>query len=175
MGYLAVRYNRARLVAISQVLIAFACVAISFPYFIYGHVEAVDKHWTKSQSVVGSDQNVLSIQPKMDFCDVHSSTDSQCGENNSNSLTVWPAVILLCIGRFISGIGFCCFYVIGFPFLDDNVSKKNSPVYFSTMHTIRIVGPASGYLISSLCLRFYENPFSNESTHKCKLIFCFSS
>lgn len=32
----------------------------------------------------------------------------------------------------------------------------------SVMQAIRLIGPASGFMLSSFCLRMYENPFSKK-------------
>ena len=40
----------------------------------------------------------------------------------------WPGLAIIFIGFFISGIGTSFFYSFGVPYIDDNVSKKNSPV-----------------------------------------------
>lgn len=89
--------------------------------------------------------------------------------NGNQGATVWLAVFILFIGSFFRGIGFTCYFVIGFPYLDDNVSKKNSPLYMSVMQAIRLIGPASGFMLSAFCLRQYENPFCTTI-----LLFCFA-
>lgn len=35
------------------------------------------------------------------------------------------------------------------------------------MQAIRLIGPASGFMLSSFCLRMYENPFSKENCILC--------
>ena len=40
----------------------------------------------------------------------------------------WPGLAIIFIGFFISGIGTSFFYSFGVPYIDDNVSRKNSPV-----------------------------------------------
>ncbi|CAG2171723.1 unnamed protein product [Oppiella nova] len=46
------------------------------------------------------------------------------------------------------------------PYIDDSVQKNNSPLYFSFLTSLRLIGPAGGFILSSFSLRFYENPFS---------------
>ncbi|CAG2182014.1 unnamed protein product, partial [Oppiella nova] len=45
------------------------------------------------------------------------------------------------------------------PYIDDSVQKNNSPLYFSFLTSLRLIGPAGGFILSSFSLRFYENPF----------------
>ena len=95
------------------------------------------------------------------MCDVDGRV-YECG--NGEGATIWMAVVLLFIGSFFRGIGFTCYFVIGLPYLDDNVSKRNSPIYMSIMQAIRLIGPASGFMLSSFCLRLYENPWSKSTS-----------
>ncbi|KAG8187156.1 hypothetical protein JTE90_020033 [Oedothorax gibbosus] len=57
------------------------------------------------------------------------------------------------------GFGSLAFYTVGTSYLDDSVKKKNSPVYFGTLFALRLLGPTGGFLLSSLCLSYYEDPF----------------
>lgn len=47
----------------------------------------------------------------------------------SKGATVWPAVALLLVGSFFRGLGYTSLVVVGLPFMDDNTSKKKSPLY----------------------------------------------
>ena len=44
--------------------------------------------------------------------------------------------------------------------MDDNVSKKSSPLFISVMQTVMLIGPALGFFISALFLGMYEDPWS---------------
>ncbi|OTF69716.1 solute carrier organic anion transporter family member 5A1-like, partial [Euroglyphus maynei] len=184
-GYIAVRYNRARLIAFSEMFLAFSCFLTAMPYFIYGPADlfqhnnnmtmvANDNGWSSSNIsttpiITGGRSMFQNLNPNPNN---NRNTYQMCSDNNAemNEMncsdnhghhTKWLAVVILFFGSFFRGIGFTCFFVIGFPYLDDNVGKKNSPMYMSIIQAIRLVGPASGYLLSSFCLRFYENPLVN--------------
>lgn len=134
--------------------LAFSCFLTAAPYFIYGPAELFDNNQ------IGSFFNQTLNQKSFQMC-TNETLESTCDTNKGQ--TVWPAVFLLALGSFFKGIGFTCFFVIGFPYLDDNVSKKNSPMYLSIVQSIRLIGPACGYLLAAFCLRFYENPFGNNT------------
>lgn len=155
IGYIAIRFNRARLIAIGELILALSCFLTTLPYFLYGHAEHLLKDDEVSRLMVDS----VHKQTKMQYCTVRNETET-CSLGGQSEVTVWPAVIILFIGSFFRGLGFNCFFVIGYPYMDDNVSKKNTAIYFSLMQTIRILGPASGFMLASLTLRLYENPFS---------------
>ncbi|KAK8787517.1 hypothetical protein V5799_022717 [Amblyomma americanum] len=71
------------------------------------------------------------------------------------------AVSLLFLANFLNGIGGTTFYISGSTYTDDNVKKKDSPVYFSLIMALRLVGPMLGYVSASVCLSIYESPFEN--------------
>lgn len=72
-------------------------------------------------------------------------------------------VIVLCIffGSLLSsGIGQTAVSTLGIPYIDDNVASKQSPMYMAITIGVRILGPASGFIVGSFCTRWYVN-FSN--------------
>lgn len=59
-----------------------------------------------------------------------------------------------------SGIGQTAVATLGIPYIDDNVASKQSPMYMAITIGVRILGPASGFIVGSFCTRWYVN-FSN--------------
>ena len=184
VGYIAVRFNRARLIAFSEMFLAFSCFLTAMPYFIYGPAElfvhngnnnnmtiAANNNWSLNISNTTTTTTTTSTIPILagpsmfqnrkpfELCSDDNAEMNEMKCTNNRGHTKWLAVVILFFGSFFRGIGFTCFFVIGFPYLDDNVGKKNSPMYMSIIQAIRLIGPASGYLLSSFCLRFFENPF----------------
>ncbi|CAG2102888.1 unnamed protein product [Medioppia subpectinata] len=142
IGYLGNKYNRPRIMAIGELVAAFSCFVFAAPYFIFG----------------------ASLQPMTDIITNANSTHELCHSSPlgqpCNQSTVWSAVTILWIASFLNGIGCTAFYTIGIPYIDDNTSKKNSPIFLSTSAALRLFGPALGLLLSSYTLKFYENPQS---------------
>lgn len=54
-----------------------------------------------------------------------------------------------------SGIGQTAISTLGIPYIDDNVSSKQSPMYMAITIGVRILGPASGFIVGSFCTRWY--------------------
>ena len=110
-----------------------------------------------------SDQTLLSKANSTNFemCSTADGTAFDCA--SGRGATVWTAVFFLILGSFARGLGYTCYFVIGFPYLDDNLPKSKSPIYISIMQSIRLIGPASGFMLSAFCLSFYEDPW-------CKLL-----
>ncbi|XP_046913941.2 solute carrier organic anion transporter family member 74D [Dermatophagoides farinae] len=144
VGYLGSKYNRSRLIALGELVVAFSCFLSAAPYFIYGTASHLGSQVFNKTSVTNSE-----------MC---GAKDTAFCEHHEGHSTVIVAVVLLWFSCFFNGLGYTAFYTIGLPHIDDNIKKKNSPVYLSSISTIRLLGPALGFILSSICLQFYENP-----------------
>uniref|UniRef100_A0A0E9Y2K7 Solute carrier organic anion transporter family member n=1 Tax=Amblyomma americanum TaxID=6943 RepID=A0A0E9Y2K7_AMBAM len=68
-------------------------------------------------------------------------------------------IFIMFIANLLNGFGSATFYVIGMSFMDDNVRRKNSPMYFGTMFALRLFGPSMGFFLASYCLSHHEIPY----------------
>ncbi|CAG2173418.1 unnamed protein product [Oppiella nova] len=143
IGYLGNRYSRPRMLAIGEVILSLSCLMNALPYFIYGP----GTHLLYDDSLLSQ---LSRNETRYEFCAANH-TDIDCG--NGKHSTVWGAVVLLWICSFVRGLGFTAYFVIGFPYIDDNVSKNNSALYLSFLSALRLVGPAGGFILASLSLR----------------------
>ncbi|XP_054158014.1 solute carrier organic anion transporter family member 74D-like [Oppia nitens] len=148
IGYLGAKYNRSRLIASGELIVAMACMLTTLPYFIYGP----GLHLL-------SNTNVMSNTTQHEVCSADNSEPECTADGGGGHNTDLPAVIILWLSSFANGLGYTAFYTIGLPYIDDNVQKKNSPLYISTTATLRLCGPALGFLLSSISLASYEDPF----------------
>ncbi|KAJ6223460.1 hypothetical protein RDWZM_002005 [Blomia tropicalis] len=145
VGYLGTKYNRSHLIAIGELVVALSCLVNAVPFYMYGPgVHLLNKDIVTNTS---SHQFDLCLPDNMENC-----------ESGQHS-TVMVAVVILWMSSFANGFGYTAFYTIGLPYIDDNIAKKNSPMYLSMISTLRLLGPALGFILSSICLSFYENPF----------------
>ncbi|XP_034242693.1 solute carrier organic anion transporter family member 74D-like [Thrips palmi] len=55
------------------------------------------------------------------------------------------------------GMGQTAVYTLGIPYIDDNVASRESPLYFAITIGVRILGPALGFILGSLCTRLYAD------------------
>ncbi|KAG8187160.1 hypothetical protein JTE90_020037 [Oedothorax gibbosus] len=146
IGYFGGKWHKPRLIAFGMVMVAVSSFLCTIPYFMYGPALHL---LTRETFELGNNN-------KKEYCD-GIVPEENC-ERPGSSATV-PAVTILFIANFIWGFGNTAYYIIGTPYLDDNVRKKNAPVYFSAMAALRIFGPTLGFLLSSFCLKYYEDPF----------------
>nr|CAD7200701.1 unnamed protein product [Timema douglasi] len=55
------------------------------------------------------------------------------------------------------GMGQTAVYTLGIPYIDDNVASRESPLYFAITIGVRILGPALGFILGSVCTRLYAD------------------
>ncbi|CAJ0955370.1 unnamed protein product, partial [Mesorhabditis belari] len=77
--------------------------------------------------------------------------DLRCMESSSS----FEPYSIMFMSLFFLGVGRTMPWSLGIPLLDDNVKAKNSPLLFGGMSFIRILGPICGFLIGSVCNKFY--------------------
>ncbi|OTF72312.1 hypothetical protein BLA29_013060 [Euroglyphus maynei] len=68
VGYLGSKYNRSRLIAVGELIVAFSCILSATPYFIYGTAPHLGSQVLNRTSVTNSEM----CGPKdTTFCDHH--------------------------------------------------------------------------------------------------------
>lgn len=116
IGYYATKVNRPRMIAVGMLLSAGCCFVSCLPYFIYGSMRILRFNDMKNNT--GSE-----------FCDSNIETES-CDPDRPQNLF---AVLLLIFGSFLKGFGNLVYYTVGLSYLDDNTSKKSTPIYFGKL------------------------------------------
>ncbi|KAH7637101.1 solute carrier organic anion transporter family member 5a1-like protein [Dermatophagoides farinae] len=154
VGYLGSKYNRSRLIAFGEMVVVLSCLLSALPYFIYGTATHLGSHGYTNSSSSSINFDLCSVIEDSSSCQL----DVNDIDGGGGRSTVIAAVVILWIACLLNGLGYTAFYTIGLPYVDDNIKKKNSPLYLSTISTIRLLGPTLGFTLSSISLRFYENP-----------------
>lgn len=164
--------HRPKWIAWGMVLFAVSSFTCSLPHFIYG------RQLISANDFTGNirEPNVCKA-PSADFDDFPRSmlnSTAFISENFSPNILqschedvvpghqIQPGVtnIVLAI-FFISllgvGMGQTAVYTLGIPYIDDNVASKESPLYFAITIGVRILGPAFGFIVGSLCTSVYAD------------------
>lgn len=166
IGYYATKISRPKIIAFGVWISVLGCFCSVLPYLIYG-----PGFINQGGPVPGakSDGASHSSRAQLKFCTT-AEQDLIDGASNVTDETPAPtaivAVCLLFLANFLNGIGGTAFYISGATYTDDNVKKKNSPVYFSLIMSLRLVGPMLGYVSASVCLSIYESPFEKPGINR---------
>ncbi|KAH9368279.1 hypothetical protein HPB48_021227 [Haemaphysalis longicornis] len=141
-------------ISIGILLSVIGALASYLPYAIFGPGTHLLEH-------AGGTTGRMGATP-LQFCaDSDSGRDllsptNHCATRDSDWST-FVAVGLLITANFLNGLAGVACYVVGTTYMDDNVKKKNSALYFGTMIVCRFVGPVLGLSLGSFCLTRYED------------------
>ncbi|KAL7734099.1 hypothetical protein ACLKA6_011781 [Drosophila palustris] len=170
LTYFAGRGHRPRWIACGMVLFSIAAFACALPHFIFGDQLMQSSVFLKPQASLASSSSssLWSSAPDPNLCVLGGNSTvagSECTEERQleQASHTKITVIVLCIffGSLLSsGIGQTAVATLGIPYIDDNVGSKQSPMYMAVTIGMRILGPASGFIVGSFCTRWYVN-FSN--------------
>lgn len=87
--------------------------------------------------------------------------DQRCKDKEADQLIHSKITTIVLAIFFISllgvGMGQTAVYTLGIPYIDDNVASRESPLYFAITIGVRILGPALGFILGSLCTRLYAD------------------
>ena len=136
--------HRPKWIACGMVLFAVSSLACSLPHFIFGH------QMLSENDPALAPPNVCHI-PEI----IRSNeTSAQCKEVEQSKIT--PIVLSIFFVSLLGvGMGQTAVYTLGIPYIDDNVASRESPLYFAITIGVRILGPALGFILGSLCTRLY--------------------
>ncbi|CAL4064895.1 unnamed protein product, partial [Meganyctiphanes norvegica] len=161
VSYLGSRGNRPRWLAIgcamdgTGVFIAFlSFLLFPAPKLSESGMLSNSKKYCSLEEVVTT-LNYNSTSDLIGYSTTELPEDDGCFSSNKLVMAVWFIAYIL------KGIGSTSVYCIGAPYLDDNIPKRDAPVYFAISIAVRILGPLIGFNFASFVLRIYVNP--NES------------
>jgi len=69
------------------------------------------------------------------------------------------AVLVLFASQFALGLAVSTFYSLGVVYLDDNLNKNETPIYYGLSMLVRVMGPVAGFLLGSQCLKLWIHPY----------------
>ncbi|XP_032590814.1 solute carrier organic anion transporter family member 74D isoform X2 [Drosophila grimshawi] len=151
IGYYLRKVHRPRWMGIGLFTIVIFCLLNCSLHFIYGAGEdalKLTREFGDLQNITG---NLTGSHKDQKLC---MSEESTCMQENS----IWGPQLILFGAQFILGIGQALFIVIGLAYMDDNTTKSKTPAMLSFSTFLRMLGPAVGYSLASVCLRWYIDP-----------------
>ncbi|CRL05057.1 CLUMA_CG018209, isoform A, partial [Clunio marinus] len=159
IAYYGGKSHRPRWIGVGLLAIVVFCLINALPHFIFGSgSEALSltienggvKDGAESEAAEKIENNKLLCKSN--------ATDgiaAECNLTDGGSLT---PQILLFIAQLIAGVGQTLCSTLGFSYLDDNIKKSKTPALMSISFFMRLLGPALGYALASLCLKIYIAP-----------------
>lgn len=123
-------------------------VSSLLPYVVYGPGRHLLVDVGKSSGVATA---------TMQFCGTSDdeAAAASCEASKEDASSLGPLIFFF-MGNFLNGLGGAAYYVIGTTYMDDNVKKKNSAVYFGSLYTFRLLGPVLGFTLASISLSYHE-------------------
>lgn len=150
--------HRPKWIAWGMVLFAVASFTCSLPHFIFGH------QLMQSRDVMYSSLTPLDNSSRPGVCQItdpfNSTNIPECHEEilqeqSSQAQTTNKVLVIFFVSLLGVGMGQTAVYTLGIPYIDDNVASRESPLYFAITIGVRILGPALGFILGSLCTLLY--------------------
>lgn len=155
IGYYGKTAHKPRWMSIGCVVTGLSVLITALPYFIYGPAQEADLELVGNMTLVSKSKNG-------DQMCLLSEQKEDCSSNTASAAKTMTMVAVSCfaISNFFRGFGTSIYFTYGTPYLDDNVSKAKMPTFFAFIFAARIMGAPIGFYLSSVALKFYENPFA---------------
>ncbi|XP_054268482.1 solute carrier organic anion transporter family member 74D-like [Macrosteles quadrilineatus] len=154
--------HRPKWIACGMVLFAVASFTCSLPHFIFGE-QLMQSRETMFNSIT---QTPNSTVMRPDVChaaelfSLNTPALEECREEamqeqNAQTKTTKKVLVIFFVSLLGVGMGQTAVYTLGIPYIDDNVAGRESPLYFAITIGVRILGPALGFILGSLCTLLY--------------------
>ncbi|KOC61356.1 Solute carrier organic anion transporter family member 4C1 [Habropoda laboriosa] len=135
--------HRPKWIAWGMILFAVSSFTCSMPHFIFGEqLIHQNEIWNSSTIPLNT----------MNSCEGNSLIEQRI---QSKITTVVLAIFF--VSLLGVGMGQTAVYTLGIPYIDDNVASRESPLYFAITIGVRILGPALGFILGSLCTMIYAD------------------
>ncbi|KAK2872930.1 hypothetical protein Q8A67_022827 [Cirrhinus molitorella] len=145
VSFFGSRVHRPRCIGIGAMIASVGVFLIALPHFISEPYTYTDFNSNTRSNRLGLCQSLSSFPEE--------ESNQTCNQEKTDShLGVYPILLL---GQLLLGIGGVPIQPFGISYIDDYAEKRNSPFYLGILFAITVIGPAFGYMMSSVLLRFY--------------------
>uniref|UniRef100_A0A673L1Z3 Solute carrier organic anion transporter family member n=1 Tax=Sinocyclocheilus rhinocerous TaxID=307959 RepID=A0A673L1Z3_9TELE len=143
VSFFGSRVHRPRCIGIGAMIASVGVFLIALPHFISEKYMYTDFNSNTKDNSSGLCQSLNPEEESNQTCDQ---------EKHDSHLGVYPILLL---GQLLLGIGGVPIQPFGISYIDDYAEKRNSPFYLGILFAITVIGPAFGYMMSSVLLRVY--------------------
>lgn len=151
--------HRPRWMGVGIMFAALSCFLAAIPHFVYGGGDDYATDVALTTSVVDDSLGMATLQTSEELCVPQLKDDESCKDAGKGSKESYLGpLILLFISQFTVGIAVSIFNSLGMAYLDDNINKKTTPLYYAISLMIRIFGPVFGFFLGGKCLSIWIDP-----------------
>nr|XP_055036197.1 solute carrier organic anion transporter family member 2B1 [Misgurnus anguillicaudatus]XP_055036198.1 solute carrier organic anion transporter family member 2B1 [Misgurnus anguillicaudatus] len=145
VSFFGSRVHRPRCIGIGAIIASVGVFLIAMPHFLSGKYEYTDsKSYTKyNSSGLCQSDSIATNEASNQTCD---------REKRDAHLGVYPVLLM---GQLLLGIGGVPIQPFGISYIDDYSKRRNSPFYLGILFAVTVIGPAFGYMMASVLLRFF--------------------
>lgn len=154
IGFYGKNAHKPRWMAVGCIITGLSVSLTALPYFIYGPAQGEEIEFARNRTI----SKLMSKKSAFQMCNEPVKVD--CSDTSRATTMTAVAVAIFALSNFFRGFGTSIYFTFGTPYLDDNVSKAKMPTFFAFIFATRILGAPLGYTISSISLKFYENPLA---------------
>ncbi|KAK7073025.1 hypothetical protein SK128_006765 [Halocaridina rubra] len=148
VAYAAGYGHRPRWLGWGTLLAASGCFFIISPHLIFGAGDYSDL--VVNEEYLGHENRTSENHKGWAACRrKNEDAEPSCEEQSSAvGIEQYAVAVLMFLGQLLSGVANLCFYVVGYSYLDEAVSKDKAPLYFAISGCLRIFGPVTGMALS---------------------------
>ncbi|XP_063222181.1 solute carrier organic anion transporter family member 74D-like [Bacillus rossius redtenbacheri] len=159
MAYHGGRGNRPVWLAWGVVFSALSAYILALPHVLYGPgqdaLSLTEEYLDESvlnRSLPMKKETPLLCLANRTLTDMCTEEDFASGEHS------WTPLVLIFMSNFVLGIGVTLSHSLGQTYIDDHTKKSNTPILLGVVMSLRMLGPAIGFVFSAFCLSMYIEP-----------------
>nr|BAA98050.1 liver specific transporter-1 [Mus musculus] len=148
VSYFGSKLHRPKLIGTGCFIMGIGSILTALPHFFMGYYRYATEndisslHNSTLTCLVNQTTSLTGTSPEI--------MEKGC-EKGSNSYT-WIYVLM---GNMLRGIGETPIVPLGVSYIDDFAKEGNSSMYLGTLHTIAMIGPILGFIMSSVFAKLY--------------------
>ncbi|KAK1158015.1 solute carrier organic anion transporter family member 3A1 isoform X1 [Acipenser oxyrinchus oxyrinchus] len=155
VSYFGAKGHRPRLIGCGGIVMALGALLSALPEFLTHQYE-----YESGEIRLGEEGRDICAINSSDTEDGGANLDFYCGSRTNTNM-----MYLLLIGaQVLLGIGATPVQPLGVSYIDDHVRRKDSSLYIGILFSTLVFGPACGFILGSLCTKFYVDAVFIDTT-----------
>lgn len=160
VSYFGGRHSKPLFLASGILIMGIGSFLFSMPHMVSDKYEYIDKAEDLG-SCSRPNETMVSPANSLYGSAVCNETDVVAAAATASSNRFFYEV-LFCLAHLLHGIGATPLFTLGVSYIDENVKPALSSMYIGVFYTFVILGPAAGFVFSSLFLRYHTDYFNME-------------